>query len=128
MAEEEERLRNEEMEKFKEFQKRLEVENERKEEEKKRLIQEEKDRIEKLIKLIKAPTVDEITGGVFDKQYSKENLNNKITLLENELKKMKDLNKELINKNKKLEKEIIDLKNENLEYKNIINDQKKYNR
>ena len=41
---------------------------------------------------------------------------------------MKDLNKELINKNKKLEKEIIDLKNENLEYKNIINDQKKYNR
>ena len=37
------------------------------------------------------------------------------------MKKMKDLNKELINKNKKLEKEIIDLKNENLEYKNIIN-------
>lgn len=34
---------------------------------KKRLIQEEKDRIEKLIKN-KQATVDEITGGVFDKK------------------------------------------------------------
>jgi len=57
MAEEEERLRNEEMEKFKEFQKRLEADSAKKEEEKKRLIQEEKDRIEKLIKNKKA-TVD----------------------------------------------------------------------
>ena len=118
---EEERLRNG---KIQRIPKRLDADNRLKEEEKKRLIQEEKDRIEKLIKLIKAPTVDEITGGVFDKQYSKENLNNKITLLENELKKMKDLNKELINKNKKLEKEIIDLKNKNLEYEKIINEQK----
>ena len=67
MAEEEERLRNEEMEKFKEFQKRLDADNTKKEEEKKRLIQEEKDRIEKLIKN-KQATVDQITGGVFDKK------------------------------------------------------------
>jgi hypothetical protein len=55
------------MEKFKEFQKRLDADNTKKEEEKKRLIQEEKDRIEKLIKN-KQATVDEITGGVFDKK------------------------------------------------------------
>lgn len=66
MAEEEERLRNEEMEKFKEFQKRLDADNTKKKK-KKRLIQEEKDRIEKLIKN-KQATVDEITGGVFDKK------------------------------------------------------------
>jgi len=67
MAEEEERLRNEEMEKFKEFQKRLDADNTKKAEEKQRLIQEEKDRIEKLIKN-KQATVDQITGGVFDKK------------------------------------------------------------
>ena len=67
VAEEAERLRNEEMEKFKEFQKRLDADNKKKEEEEKRLIQEEKDRIDKLIKN-KQATVDEITGGVFDKK------------------------------------------------------------
>ena len=46
---------------------------------KKKLIQEEKERIEKLIKN-KQASVDQIIGGVFDKQCSEENLNNKITL------------------------------------------------
>lgn len=55
------------MEKFKEFQKRLDADNTKKEEEKKRLIQEERERIDKLIKN-KQATVDQITGEVFDKK------------------------------------------------------------
>ena len=52
-------------------------------------------------------------------------LNNKITFLENELKKMNDIIKELINKNNKLEERMNDLKKEKLEYKEIINKQNK---
>ena len=55
--------------------------------------------------------------------YLDQTLGNKITFLENELKKMNDMIKDLINKNNKLENMMNDLKNENLEYKKIINQQ-----
>ena len=68
-----------------------------------------------------------IKEGNFNQINKKNNLeqtlNNKITFLENELKKMNDIIKELINKNNKLEERMNDLKKENLEYKEIINKQ-----
>ncbi len=67
MLEEERRAKDEEMAKFAEFQKRLAADSSKKEEEKRKLIQAEKDRIDALFKN-KQASVDEITGGVFDKK------------------------------------------------------------
>ena len=58
-------------------------------------------------------------------KYLNQTLKQKIINFENKIKKMDDMNKELINKNKKLEESLKNLKDKNLQYEKIINDQKK---